>query len=80
MPADLFEVLPFRYAEVQAPAGTTTLHGATQLAVQYPFDETAAAFRCADERLNRVWELCHYSIQATSFCGMYVDGDANHIL
>ncbi|MEN6301244.1 MAG: alpha-L-rhamnosidase C-terminal domain-containing protein [Armatimonadia bacterium] len=79
MPADLFEVLPFRYAEVHAPDASVKLHAATQLAVNYPFDETAGAFSCSDERLNRVWELCRYSIQATSFCGVYVDGDRERI-
>jgi len=79
MPAELFEVLPFRYAEVRAPAEAVTVHAATQLAVNYPFDETAASFRCSDDRLNRVWELCRYSIQATSFCGVYVDGDRERI-
>ena len=79
MPSDLFEVLPFRYAEIEAPAGTVTVHEVTQLAVQYPFDETASAFSCSDDRLNRVWELCRYSIQATSFLGMYVDGDRERI-
>jgi hypothetical protein len=79
MPTELFEVMPFRYAEIEAPPGAVTLHDLTQLAVQYPFDETAAAFRCSDERLNRVWELCHYSIQATTFCGVYVDGDRERI-
>ena len=79
MPPELFEVLPFRYAEIEAPAGAVTLHGLTQLAVQYPFDETAAAFSCSDQRLDRIWELCHYSIQATTFCGVYVDGDRERI-
>ncbi len=79
MPAHLFEVLPFRYAEILAPAGAVVLHAAAQLAVQYPFNETAAAFTCSDDRLNRVWELCRYSIQATSFCGVYVDGDRERI-
>ncbi len=79
MPTDLFEVLPFRYAEIHAPPGSVTLHGVVQLAVNHPFDETAAAFHCSDERLDRVWELCRYSIQATSFCGVYVDGDRERI-
>ncbi|MEI6502878.1 MAG: hypothetical protein WCP21_17850, partial [Armatimonadota bacterium] len=78
MPHELFEVLPFRYADVHC-ATSFVLHAVTQLAVHYPFDEDAAAFRCSDERLNRVWELCRYSIKATSFCGVYVDGDRERI-
>lgn len=79
MPADLFEVLPFRYAEVRVLQGNVRVLGVQQLAVHYPFDEAAAQFTCADERLNRVWELCKYSIKATSFCGVYVDGDRERI-
>lgn len=78
MPAHLFEVLPFRYAQISGPEGVR-LHGAVQLAVNYPFDETAASFECSDERLKRVWELCRYSIQATSFLGVYVDGDRERL-
>jgi hypothetical protein len=29
--------------------------------------------------LNQVWDLCKYSIKATSFCGTYVDGDRERI-
>lgn len=29
--------------------------------------------------LNRVWELCRYSVKATSFAGIYVDGDRERI-
>ena len=79
MPAELFEVVPFRYAAVTAASGDIVLHGATQLAVEYPFDDSTASFACSDERLNRVWELCKYSIRATSFLGVYVDGDRERI-
>lgn len=125
-PAHLFEVLPFRYAEIETDAQTdarsdaktetdarsdaktetaagakmdaqpgaqpganvqtdtraeadVTIDAVCQLAVFYPFDVGAARFQCSDERLNRVWDLCHYSIKATSFCGMYVDGDRERI-
>ena len=29
--------------------------------------------------LNRIWELCRYSIKATTFAGVYVDGDRERI-
>ncbi|MBN1465967.1 alpha-L-rhamnosidase, partial [candidate division KSB1 bacterium] len=50
-----------------------------QIAVNYPFDDDAAFFHCSDSVLNDVWELCQYSIKATSFCGVYVDGDRERI-
>lgn len=77
MPQDLFEVMPFRYSEVTIANGT--LVAITMLAVHVPFDAAASAFTCSDSRLNRVWELCKHSIKATSFCGVYVDGDRERI-
>ncbi|MBC2603215.1 family 78 glycoside hydrolase catalytic domain [Puniceicoccus vermicola] len=80
MPAELFEVLPFRYAEVEPEEGPALLScELIRLEVSYPFDESASDFRCDDDALNRVWDLCKYSIKATSFCGIYVDGDRERI-
>lgn len=54
----------FRYGELlNMPDGEFTLSVTT---LEYPFDESAAAFHSADEILNEVWALCHYTIQATS--------------
>jgi len=47
--------------------------------VHYPFDESASRFNSSSPVLNDVWELCKYSIKATSFCGVYVDGDRERI-
>ena len=43
------------------------------------WDDDAAAFDSSDEMLNRIWELCRYSIKATTFAGVYVDGDRERI-
>ena len=43
------------------------------------WDDDAASFESSDEMLNRVWELCRYSIKATTFAGVYVDGDRERI-
>jgi hypothetical protein len=43
------------------------------------WDDHAAAFHSSDELLNRIWELCRYSIKATTFAGVYVDGDRERI-
>ncbi len=80
MPRALFEVVPFRYCELEvADDIELTSIEITQLAVHYPFDESAASFACDDDGLNRVWDLCKYSIKATTFCGVYVDGDRERI-
>ncbi|MBN1360354.1 MAG: hypothetical protein JW993_07175 [Sedimentisphaerales bacterium] len=79
MPAYVGEVMPFRYCElvnVPAPIDTSSIR---QIAVHYPFDDNASSFISSDAVLNDVWELCKYSIKATSFCGVYVDGDRERI-
>ncbi len=83
LPEALGVVLPFRFAEVEVPrelpSAAVMLHAATLVRVQYPFNEYAASFRSSSPELDRVWELCRYSIQATSFAGYYVDGDRERI-
>ena len=78
MPASLFEVTPFRYAEITLAAGDS-LEAVARLAVHAPFNDAASTFACSDERLTRVWDLCKHSIKATSFLGLYVDGDRERI-
>lgn len=76
---DLPEVVPFRYAEITGlvqPAGRDEIR---QVAMHHPFDDQAAAFVCSSRVLNDVWELCKYSMKATSFLGLYVDGDRERI-
>ena len=77
MPDYTGEVYPFRYCEVEV-ADFEEL-SLTRLAVHYPFDEGASHFDSADSVLNQVWDLCKYSVKATSFCGIYVDGDRERI-
>ena len=79
MPEDLFEVYPFRYCEIRGFQGALLPEMVTQLTVHYPFDDEAASFRSSSRVLNDVWELCKYSMKATSFCGYYVDGDRERI-
>lgn len=79
-PAEWGAVLPFRWVEIEGWPGELI---ATQITRQAAFAETwddgAAAFQCSDEVLNRIWELCRYSIKATTFAGVYVDGDRERI-
>ena len=64
-------VFPFRYAEVMRGPKTAF----RQMAVNYPIDMNKSAFDCDSADLVRVYDFCKYSILATSFCGVYVDGD-----
>ncbi len=79
MPTYVGEVVPFRYCEIERYTKTLAPAAAVRETVHYPFDETVATFRSSDDLLNRIWELCKYSIRATSFSGMYVDGDRERI-
>ena len=79
MPADIGEVLPFRWCEVEGYGGKLGRKDFVRHSVHVPFDDKAAYFRCSDDTLNRIWELCRYSMKATSFTGYYVDGDRERI-
>jgi hypothetical protein len=79
MPKDVGEVMPFRYCEIVNCPSPLNASKIRQIAVHYPFDETASRFQSSNNVLNDVWDLCKYSIKATSFCGVYVDGDRERI-
>ncbi|SMC63231.1 family 78 glycoside hydrolase catalytic domain [Pedobacter africanus] len=79
MPEYIGEVMPFRYAEIETlPQGVTIAH-LQRYMVSYPFNDEAALFKSSDTVLNQVWELSKYTIKATSFTGLYVDGDRERI-
>lgn len=79
MPAYVGEVLPFRYCEVEQYTDSLKPADVVRESVHYPFDEEASSFVCSNELLNQIWDLCKYSIKATSFVGLYVDGDRERI-
>jgi hypothetical protein len=73
-------LLPFRWVEVEG--WPSELH-ADEIRRLAAFDSTwkddDAAFRSSDETLNRIWDLCHYSIKATAFASIFVDGDRERL-
>lgn len=79
MPPEIGEVMPFRYCELTNYPGLLRPEDIRQITVHYPFDDSASSFTCSSQVLNDVWELCKYSIKATSFAGIYVDGDRERI-
>ena len=75
-------VLPFRWIEIEGwpeDAPFTFGHIVRRAAFARDWDDSAAAFACSDEDLTAIWDLCHYSIKATTFAGVYVDGDRERI-
>ncbi len=73
-------VTPFRWVEIEGLPGNLSPEQVVRRAA-FPkhWNEDSASFACSDETLNRVWELCRYSIKATMFAGVYVDGDRERI-
>ncbi|MDF9796522.1 alpha-L-rhamnosidase [Catalinimonas alkaloidigena] len=77
---DSFPVLlPFRYAEIHDASTEIDAEDVTQLAYHTYFEDDLSHFTSSDTILNQVWDLCKYSIKATSFAGLYVDGDRERI-
>jgi hypothetical protein len=73
-------VLPFRWVEIEGwPGELRPQYIVRKSAFAESWDDHAAAFESSDEMLNRIWELCRYSIKATTFAGVYVDGDRERI-
>lgn len=79
MPAAIGEVLPFRWLEVENYGRKLRAKDIVRYAVHVPFRDDAADFRCSNDTLNRLWDLCKYTVKATSFTGYYVDGDRERI-
>lgn len=79
-PSEWGVVLPFRWVEVENwPGNLSPNQIVRRSAFASDWNETAATFRSSDEMLNRIWDLCRYSIKATTFAGVYVDGDRERI-
>jgi len=76
MPEYTGDVYPFRYCEIEGKADVVSIVRET---VTYPFNDYSSHFECSDPVLNDIWEFCKYSIKATSFTGIYVDGDRERI-
>ena len=73
-------MLPFRWVEIEGwPGELSPEQIVRQAAFATTWDDDAASFESSDEMLNRIWELCRYSIKATTFAGVYVDGDRERI-
>lgn len=79
MPDYIGEVMPFRYAEIRHTLEPVKLSDVKQTRIHYPFDYAAARFTSSMPMLDEVWDLSKYSIFATTFAGLYVDGDRERI-
>jgi len=79
MPEYTGEVIPFRCCEIENYDRKPSDRDIVRMSMHYPFDETASSFSSSDTVLNLIWDLCKYSLKATTFTGTYIDGDRERI-
>ena len=73
-------VIPFRWIEIEGVEKDYPVDLVRRRAAfSKTWNDDASSFECSDETLNRIYELCKYSIKATTFAGVYVDGDRERI-
>lgn len=79
-PREFGVLTPFRWVEIHGWPGELKPGEILRRAVfDSTWDEHAASFHSSDPVLDRIWNLCHYSIQATTFAGVFVDGDRERL-
>ena len=78
LPAGISGVLPFKYVEIE-DGPELSQADIRMLAVSYPMDRSQSSFTSNNKVLNDVWELSRHTLEATSFAGMYVDGERERL-
>ena len=75
LPPEVGVVMPFRYAAKASGPGELEFR---RCYVHWPM---AAKVACPvdDPDLRRLWDFCQYTVEATSFAGVMVDGDRERI-
>ncbi len=79
MPDSFPVIFPFRYVEIEGASTVIDPANLQQEAYFNYFEEESSAFESSNDILNQVWDLCKYSMKATTFAGYYVDGDRERI-
>ena len=79
-PPEWGSVMPFRWVEIEGVDADYPFDRVRRRAAfSSTWDDQAASFTCSEPLLNQIWELCRYSIKATTFAGVYADGDRERI-
>jgi len=79
VPEYIGEVTPFRYCEIENYKFSLRQIDLIRETAIYPFNDADSYFHSSDSVLNQIWEISKYSIKATSFLGVYIDGDRERI-
>lgn len=72
------EIAPFRYAEL-VTKGKVTSCGIVRNSVFGRIPKEDSYFRCSNAMLEKVWDFCHYSMQATTLFGSFIDGERERL-
>lgn len=75
-------LIPFRWVELEGwpeEAALDLAQTRRRAAFARDWNDDASAFTCSDPLLTKIWDLSRYSIKATTFAGVYVDGDRERI-
>jgi hypothetical protein len=78
LPAFMGILAPFRYVELESSKHADKIRVSREI-FHYRFNDQASSFKSSDSVLNAIWDLCKHSIKATSFMGLYIDGDRERI-
>jgi alpha-L-rhamnosidase len=79
-PSEWGVLTPFRWVEIEGwPGELRPGEVKRRAAFDSTWNDEAASFHSSDAMLDRVWDLCHYSIKATTFAGIFVDGDRERL-
>lgn len=79
LPDSIGIVTPFRYCEIENCPVDLKPENLYRKTYWYYFDETMSYFESSDTILNKIWDISKYSMKATSFAGIYIDGDRERI-
>jgi len=78
LPDTMGIVLPFRAVEIVSRLQLST-QDAVRRVYHHRFHDDASSFVSSDSLLNAIWDLCKHTIKATTFMGVYIDGDRERI-
>lgn len=71
-------VTPFRYVEIESKNSGLGKYISREI-FHYRFNDNASSFNSSDSLLNAIWDISKHTIKATSFMGLYIDGDRERI-
>lgn len=78
MPKDIGEVTPFRAVEIEGLPFALT-RDQVRRAVVFGGATSTAIFTCSEPGLVDVWNLCKWTMDATSAFGIYIDGERERL-